>query len=150
MALEIHKINLVKSTYFSNLIWACKFFNDDCSKFVTESMRSKVSWFLIYRSSEKKFKSEKFILFWVFFCNILCHDNMIHTGTNMETYFKVEMKTLSLKYNPYKTNINNHQTLHEFIYQCRLFFCVTLWLKCNISVTTNTFNSDTSNIILAV
>ena len=62
--------------------------------------------------------------------------------------FKVNMKVLRRKYNPFNTNMTKYQTLHELIYQCGWFFYDNVWLKCNVYIK-KTFESDTANIIIS-
>ena len=63
--------------------------------------------------------------------------------------FKSDMKIPRLKFKPLQNYMTNHHTLREFIYQC-IFLCANIWYKCNISLTTNTCESDTANINFAI
>ena len=80
-------------------------------------------------------------------CIILCHDTQAHDRKIWIHNLQVSWK-ICYKKDPFKTNTTKHQNLHQCIYNLWIFFWENMCFNCNLMLTTNTFQSCSTNIIL--
>ena len=53
-------------------------------------------------------------------------------------------------WNPFQAYMTNNKKIYVCIYKCRVFLCVTIWCKINISLTSKISESNTGNVIISV